>query len=316
MTSAATRATAITLTVTDLDGLQSSQAVLVYPDKVNLSFDTAPTGLTLHLDGIARATPFVHDTLIGFNHTIEAQDQTQATTAYTFASWSDGGPQQHGIVVPATPQSYTATYTATPIPLPQGLVAAWNFSEGAGASAGDKSGNGNTAALINGTAWTVGHYDNGVSLNGTGNYLSVPNSPSLDISGTGLTLSMWINPQPLNGGDSVVLGKFWNATMTSPYYQYGLELAGGTEPFFYVGTNTGVLFARMGAGLAFNQWSHLAVVFNGSQAQFYVNGTLVSTQPLPAVIQARGKPLNIGADITRRNSRRDCWTRFGSTIAR
>ena len=54
----------------------------------------------------------------------------------------------------------------------------------------------------------------------------------------------------------------------------------------------------MGAGLAVNQWSHLAVVFNGSQAQFYVGGTLVGTQPLPAVIQARGRPLNIGADIT------------------
>ena len=65
-----------------------------------------------------------------------------------------------------------------------------------------------------------------------GTDLSVPNSPSLDVSGTGLTLSMWINPQPFNGVDSVVLGKFWNTTMTSPYYQYGLELAGGTEPVF------------------------------------------------------------------------------------
>jgi hypothetical protein len=240
----------------------------------------------------------VYDTLPGFNHTIEAQDQMQATTTYTFASWSDGGAQQHGIVVPSTAQSYTATYIATPILLPQGLVAAWNFSEGTGTSASDGSGNDNTATLINGPTWTAGQYDTGLSFNGVNNYLRVSNSPSLNIAGNALTLTMWLNPQPLGGGDSVVLGKFWNATMTSPYYQYGLELAAGSEPFFYVGTNTGFRAVRMGSSLPFSQWSHLAVMFNGAQVQFYVNGILVRTQPLAASLQARGQPLYIGADIT------------------
>jgi hypothetical protein len=53
----------------------------------------------------------------------------------------------------------------------------------------------------------------------------------------------------------------------------------------------------MGSSLVFGLWRHLAVVFNGSQVQFYVNGILISTQPLAASIQARGMPLNIGADI-------------------
>jgi PKD repeat protein len=287
----------VMLTATDSSGLQSSQAVLVYPDKVNLSFDTVPTGLTLHLDGIARTTPFVYDALIGFNHTIEAQNQTQASTNYAFVSWSDGGAQQHGIVVPSAAQSYYATYTAAPILLPQGLVAAWSFGEGAGTSTGDGSGNSNTATLINGPAWAAGQYGNGLGFDGVSNYLSVANSTSLDISGNGLTLSLWINPQPLSGGDSVLLGKFWNTTMTSPFYQYGLELDYGSIPHFYVGTAGGPVSAAMGSPLPFGQWSHLAVVFNGTQAQFYVNGSLVSTQPLAASIQARGNLLNIGADI-------------------
>ena len=37
---------------------------------------------------------------MGFNHTIEARNQTVGTTTYNFASWSDGGTQQHTIVVP------------------------------------------------------------------------------------------------------------------------------------------------------------------------------------------------------------------------
>ena len=43
---------------------------------MNLTFDTQPSGLTLYLDGIAHTGPFVYDTLVGFNHTIEARDRT------------------------------------------------------------------------------------------------------------------------------------------------------------------------------------------------------------------------------------------------
>ena len=92
-----------------------------------------------------------------------------------------------------------------------------------------------------------------------------------------------------------MLGKFWNAGMTSPYYQYGLELSGG-RPHLYVGTASGLVGAVMDSTLALNQWSHLAIVFNGSQAQFYVNGTLAGTKPLTATITARGQLMRVGAD--------------------
>jgi hypothetical protein len=85
--------------------------------------------------------------------------------------------------------------------------------------------------------------------------------------------------------------------MTSPFCQYGLELAGGTVPTFYAGTAGGVRSAPMGSGLTTDQWSHLAVVFDGSQARFYINGALVTAAPLSAVLTARGGPLRVGADI-------------------
>ena len=52
----------------------------------------------------------------------------------------------------------------------------------------------------------------------------------------------------------------------------------------------------MDSALALNQWSHLAVGFNGSQAKFYVNGTSTGTKPLTATITARGQLMRIGAD--------------------
>ncbi len=100
----------ITLTVTDSSGLSTTTSVIVRPVKVNLTFATTPPGLTLYVDGIARPTPFVYDTLVGFTHTIEARDQASGTTSYAFASWSDGGAQQHNVTVPTTATTYTATY--------------------------------------------------------------------------------------------------------------------------------------------------------------------------------------------------------------
>jgi glucose/arabinose dehydrogenase/PKD repeat protein len=287
----------ISLTVTDSSGLTSSAVVVIWPQKVNLTFGTAPTsGLTLFLDGIARTTPFTIDTLIGFNHTIEARNQTFGGNAHTFVSWSDGGAQSHVIVAPATPATYTATYAATPA-APVGLAGAWGFNAGAGTSAADSSGNGNTATLLNGVAWAPGKYGSGLSFDGGDDYLSVPNSTSLNISGTALTLSMWINPNTASTGDHVVLGKHWNATMTSPYYQYGLELqSNSTRPVFLVGTAGGVLGASMTTTLTKGAWSHVAIVWNGSTAQFYVNGVLVNSASLNATITARSNPLRIGAD--------------------
>jgi glucose/arabinose dehydrogenase/PKD repeat protein len=102
----------ITLTVTDSTGLTSTTSTTVFPDKVNLTFNTQPGGLTLYLDGIAHTGPFVYDTLVGFNHTIEARNQSAGGTTYNFASWSDGGTQQHTLVVPSSAQSYIATYNS------------------------------------------------------------------------------------------------------------------------------------------------------------------------------------------------------------
>jgi glucose/arabinose dehydrogenase len=112
----------IALTVTDSTGLTNTKSVIIWPTKVNLTFNTAPTGLTLYLDGIAKLAPFVYDTLAGFNHTIEARNQSAGGSNYTFASWSDSGAQQHTIVVPGADAAYIATYNVSTPPATPAFV--------------------------------------------------------------------------------------------------------------------------------------------------------------------------------------------------
>jgi glucose/arabinose dehydrogenase/chitodextrinase len=227
------------------------------------------------------------------------------TTAPYSVSW-DSTTVQNGVHTIVARARDTSGNTGDSVPLsvtvsnaqPAGLVAAYSFDEGAGTTANDSSGQTNTATLNNGVAWVPGRYGKAASFDGVNDYITIPNSTSTNISGGALTLSMWINPQPIASGDSVVIGKFWNTTMTSPFYQYGLELRGGNQTDFYVGTTGGPLIAASGTTLPYNQWSYLTVSFDGAQVRTYVNGTLVNTQALSATITARGNPMNIGADAS------------------
>ncbi|MGY4768421.1 PQQ-dependent sugar dehydrogenase [Kribbella sp. CWNU-51] len=261
----------IQLTVRDSTGLTSTQSVIVYPQKVNLTFDTVPSGRQLYLDGIAKTTPFVYDTLVGYNHTIEARNQIAGGTSYTFGSWSDGGGQQHTITVPATAQSYTATFTATP--LPTGLVGAWGFNEGSGTSVHDSSGSGNNGTLSGaGATWTTaGKYGAALSFNGSSGNVTVPHSASISLNSS-YTLEAWVNPTALSNYETILIKEvtggcgYWLQT-TGNKIASGFSNGGCRE---YVSTTPTI---------PLNQWSHLAAVFNDAANTYtlYLNGTAIRT---------------------------------------
>ncbi len=55
-----------------------------------------------------------------------------------------------------------------------GLAGYWTFDEGSGTSAGDSSGNGHTATLVNGPSWVSGKIGDAVSADGVNDYVSIP----------------------------------------------------------------------------------------------------------------------------------------------
>jgi Concanavalin A-like lectin/glucanases superfamily len=79
-----------------------------------------------------------------------------------------------------------------------GLVAAYAFDEGTGASVADGSGNGNVGT-VNGATWRRGRYGSALRFDGSDDLVRVPPSASLDV-GSELTLSAWIRPAASQGG--------------------------------------------------------------------------------------------------------------------
>jgi concanavalin A-like lectin/glucanase superfamily protein/VanZ like protein len=168
--------------------------------------------------------------------------------------------------------------TASPtLPVPAGLVAAYSFDEGAGNSVTDSTHNSSKGNLINGPMWTMGRIGGGVDFNGVNQYVEVQNSPFIDISGTNITLSFWVNiarDGKNSLGDQVILAKPWHSnSMAEPFYQYAVEFGATTQTLnFYFGDMSGTRRGPYECPIRLGEWSHVAFTYDGAEVRGYVNG--------------------------------------------
>ena len=180
-----------------------------------------------------------------------------------------------------------------------GLVAAYALDEGTGTLVRDASGNTNRGALT-GAIWTfAGHTGGALTYDGSSDYVQVPNSPSINVSGKGLTVEMWANITAGSAVDYVLLAKPWtNGSTASPSYQYAIEFDanGGHTLDFYVSDTTSTRRGPYQMTPVTGSWTHLAYTFDGTTVKGYLDGVLKISAPLDADIQGRPSNLLVGAD--------------------
>ncbi|MEK7212529.1 MAG: LamG domain-containing protein, partial [Patescibacteria group bacterium] len=147
----------------------------------------------------------------------------------------------------------------------EGLVGWWDFEEGSGTQAIDKSGNSNTGTW-NGTGQ---HYTTGKTgsyagqFNGSDDYINMGfQGPSTsEISGSALTLTAWVKRNTIGSEHDIF-------TKNGPYFlaiKSNNKVSGSIYNGAWV-TVTGT--ATISAG----NWYHLVLVYNGSNISLYVNG--------------------------------------------
>jgi hypothetical protein len=178
-----------------------------------------------------------------------------------------------------------------------GLVAAYSFNNGSGLTVTDSSIYGNNGTVF-GATWTGGHTLGALSYT-PNNYVEVPNSPSLDIAGKGLTIEMWANITAGTNTDYVLVSKPWaTGTQAFPYYQYAIEYdANGADTLdFYFGDAGGQSIGPISMLPITGGWTHVAYTYDGISVKGYLDGVLKINAAASTAIQARGIPLHIGVD--------------------
>jgi Ca2+-binding RTX toxin-like protein len=103
----------VRLTATDSDGVSKTVSREVQPNRVDVSFESNPSGPSLQINGETLTTPRTLISWQGYKLNVNAPSpQTLSGKTYVFVSWSDAKDRQHNIVTGATPSTYTATFTA------------------------------------------------------------------------------------------------------------------------------------------------------------------------------------------------------------
>jgi Concanavalin A-like lectin/glucanases superfamily/Immunoglobulin I-set domain len=147
----------------------------------------------------------------------------------------------------------------------------------------------NNGTLQGGASFTSGEVGGAFSFaNGTG-YVSVPDSPSLNLAGD-FTIELWANFTSLTGSRALMAKD--NGPGQNNKWIYWLT---GGQLQFLIGTGSSSV--TLGSGTfspALNTWHHLAVTRSGSLFSFYMDGTLISTGSSSTPIPTITAPLTIG----------------------
>jgi len=186
--------------------------------------------------------------------------------------------------------------------LTDGLVGYWSFDNGS-ALGHDDSATGNNGPIVGGATATSGVVEGAVHLNGAG-YITVPDSPGLDLPGEGGTIAAFIRIDP-SSNMSNEFGVSKESSSSFPWtiaYEFLIrESSTGKWVEYYVlsdGTTINYIGNDAGETLKDSLWHHIAMTWSGSGGKVlaYRDGVVVADcNQTISTINNIPEPLLIGA---------------------
>jgi hypothetical protein len=193
--------------------------------------------------------------------------------------------------VEVTSQQATLTVTSVSIPAPSGMVAWWRAEGNANDSAGTN----------NATSWQVtytnGEVGHAFSFYGISDYVTIPDSPSLELTNGSFTIEGWICPYSDDHVGYEVIPGFIIDHGDNSQGSYGITFEedgnnlSGWSVEFWIGADDGT-YEGLSYPVALDQWQHIAGVFDAGAMTMtlYINGQIYSDYWYPNPVSVTNTP--------------------------
>jgi len=171
-----------------------------------------------------------------------------------------------------------------PVPKPPTwLRGDWRFSAGAGSKLYDQSRYRNHGTIV-GADWTTGLLGYALDFNGSTDYVSIPDAPSLDIVPP-MSIELVFTPDVVDADDGIIdkgdsTDSEWGLSLTSKRLRFWGAV------YTIVGDN--------GTDLAVATRYHAVVTYDGATVIFYIDGEEDRTTWKVQTIATNAKPLYLG----------------------
>ena len=149
-------------------------------------------------------------------------------------------------------------------------VGHWKLDETSGTTAADSSGHGNDGTLTNmdpATDWVTGQVGGALDFDGDNDVVVIGNPPSLQISGTEISVCAWFNADTLVFANwPALVGKTSTTSWTDGW---GVFFNNDTINFYINNYSTNVAYK---AFTTTGSWHHVAGTYDGTKIKIYVDG--------------------------------------------
>jgi len=176
----------------------------------------------------------------------------------------------------------------------KGVVAYYDFDEGSGSIAHDKSGNNNTGE-IHGATWVDGISNKALLFDGNSNsYVNCGNDRSLSCGSNDVTISVWVKANDLTDAmDILTKGSEYKVRVGGGYRRGGEE---GTSSviMFVEDWDTYLYSGAIGTGI----WTFITYVKTGKKLHCFINGVFSDSsrggKDIPLSVPVSEAVLSIG----------------------
>jgi len=181
------------------------------------------------------------------------------------------------------------------IPKINGSVSYWSLNEGSGTLAIDYLQNHNTGTLVDLSGitpinWIEGRFGKALRFDGSDDYVTIPDSPSLDFNKE-ITVSAWLNMNQLGTWSRwISKGKYTGpeewfliSTWTFPYYMIKFTV--------FIG---GLQYSSPDWAPPLNEWIHVVGKYDGSEVSLWVNGNKKTSYSVTGLIDSSSENMTMG----------------------